>query len=233
MTFPVPRVSEYDAAGIPTGQSVEFVLELSRRLNLEPEIRDTVFDRIIDAIEAGECDFSLAGHIITPDRLERIEMIPYLQGRQQVVVQFGNPEGFEEVIDLCGRAVSARTGTVQEALVLGTGAYENSGLNDACAEAGMPDIDLVAFPGELEAVEALLAGEVQAFLGSTTWIAEYPDELALAPAVSLPDYLTAMGVRKDHPLLTKALREALDAMIADGTYLEIHNRWGVGRPLGG
>lgn len=231
MTFPVARVAVYDAAGQPTGQSVEFALELARRLNLEPQILDVVFEEIIDAIEAGECDFSLAGHFITPERLERIEMIPYLKGRQQLVVPFGNPEAFDDALDLCGRKVSSRSGTIQEELVLGVGLYQGSGLNDACTDADLSPIDLVTFPGESEAVDALRDGEVVAFLGGTTWVAEYPDELALAPAVDLPEFSNGIGVHKDHPLLGNALRSSLAAMIADGTYLRIHDTWGVGQPI--
>jgi polar amino acid transport system substrate-binding protein len=231
MVFGVPRVAVYDANEEPTGQSVEFVLELAHRLNLEPELRDTIFEDIIGAIEAGDCDFSLAGHFITPERLERIEMIPYLKGRQQIVVRYGNPEGFEDSKDLCGKAVSSRAGTIQEDLVRGVGLYQGSGLDDVCAEAGLPSIDLVTFPGEAEAVDALLQGEVVVFLGGTTWLAEYPDELALVPAVVLPEYTNGIGVRKDHPLLANALRSSLAAIIADGTYLRIHNTWGVGQPI--
>ena len=225
MTFPVARVSFYDAAGELAGQSVEFALELARRLGLEPEIRDTIFEEIIDAIEAGDCDFSLAGHFITPERLERIEMIPYLKGRQQMVVQFGNPEGIDDSVDICGRPVSSRAGTIQEDLILGVGLYEGSGLNDACAEAVLTPIDLVTFPGEAEAIDTLRQGEVVAFLGGTTWVAEFPDELAIAPNVELPEFTNGIGVSKEHPLLTNALRSALDAMVADGTYLSIQDEW--------
>jgi polar amino acid transport system substrate-binding protein len=231
IAFPVPLVAVYDATGEPTGQSVEFALGLAQRLNLEPEVRDTTFEDIIDAVEAGDCDFSLAGHIITPERLKRIEMIPYLKGRFALVVRYGNPEGFEDSEDLCGMGVSSVAGSIQEEMVRGVGLYRDSGLNDACAEADLPPIDLVTFPGEAEAVAALRLGEVVAFLGGSTWLAEYPDELAIAPAVVLPDYNNGIGVRKDHPLLADALRSSLDAMIADGTYLRIHNTWGVGEPI--
>lgn len=231
MAFGVPRVAVYDATGEPSGQSVEFALELARRLHLQPELKDTIFEVIIDTIEAGDCDFSVAGHFITAERLERIELIPYLKGRMQIIVSFGNPEGVEDSTDLCGRTVSSRAGTIQADLVLGVGLYEGSGLNDNCAAADLAPIELVTFPGEAEAVDALRQGEVVAFLGGTTWLAEYPDELALASAVVLPDFSNGIGVRKDHPLLAEALRASLEAMIADGTYQAIHNTWGVGQPI--
>jgi polar amino acid transport system substrate-binding protein len=231
MAFGVPRVAIFDSTGEPGGQSVEFALELARRLSLQPELRDTIFEDIIDSIESGDCDFSVAGHIITLERLERIELIPYLKGRQQVVVAFGNPEGIEDSTDLCGRMVSSRAGTIQEDLVRGVGPYEGSGLNDECAAANLPPIELTTFPGEMEAVEALLEGTVVAFLGGTTWLVEYPDDLALASSVVLPEFNNGIGVRKDHPLLTGALRSALEAMIDDGTYQEIHDTWGVGQPI--
>ena len=231
MAFGVPRVAEYDAAGEPSGQSVEFALELARRLSLQPELKDSVFEAIIDDIEAGGCDLSVAGHIITAERLERIELIPYLEGRMQVVVAYGNPESVEDSTDLCGQTVSSRAGTIQEDLVLGVGLYEGSGLNDTCAAADLAPIDLVTFPGEAEAVDALRQGEVVAFLGGTTWLVEYPTELALATAVVLPEYSNGIGVRKDHRVLADELRSSLEAMIADGTYHSIHNTWGVGQPI--
>ena len=231
MAFGVPRVAIYDSTGEPVGQSVEFAVELARRLSLQPELRDSIFEDIIDSIESGDCDFSVAGHIITLERLERIDLIPYLKGRQQVVVAFGNPEGVADPTDLCGRMVSSRAGTIQEDLVRGVGPYEGSGLNDECAATDLPPIELITFPGEMEAVDALLQGTVVAFLGGTTWLVEYPNDLALASAVVLPDFSNGIGVRKDHPLLAAALRSALEAMIADGTYQAIHNTWGVGQPI--
>lgn len=229
--FPVPRFAEFDAAGEPTGASVEMAVELARRIGLEIEHRNTVFEEILPDIEAGDCDLGLAGHIITPEREERITMVPYLRGRQQLIVRTGNPDGFDELTDLCGEEVLTRAGSLQEELVHGTGPYEGEGLNDQCAAAGEPELELTTYPGEAEAVEAFVDGEGAAFLGSTLWVSEHPADLELARAVTLPDYTTGIGINREDVRLADAIRDAMDDLIADGTYHAILDEWGVGQPL--
>lgn len=229
--FPVPRFAELDPTGEPRGASVDLAAEIAERIGLAIEHRDTVFEDIIPDLESGACDLGLAGHIITPEREERITMVPYLRGQQELTVRIGNPEGFDELTDLCGETVLTRSGSIQEQLVLGTGAYADDGLNDRCEAAGEEPLDLETYPGEAEAVEAFIGGEGAAFLGGSVWVAENPDELEEAATVVLPGYTNGIGINRDDRQLAEAIRAALDEMIDDGTYLEILNEWGVGQPL--
>jgi hypothetical protein len=65
---------------------------------------------------------------------------------------------------------------------------EGFGVNDDCAAADLPPIELVTSAVEMEAVDALLEGAVVVFLGETTRVVEYPNDLVLASAVVLPDF---------------------------------------------
>ena len=87
------RMGFLDANGKPSGVNIEIAREIAERLDLEAEIRETAFEDLIDAVAGGLCDMSISSQHITQTRLERIDMVPYTQGVQHVVVRVGNPAG--------------------------------------------------------------------------------------------------------------------------------------------
>ena len=136
------------------------------------------------------------------------------------LVATGNPAGIETLDDLCGKAVSATTGTTHVDLVMGSGDYAGQGINDACSAAGEPPIDLRTTATEFEAVTALLEGDVVAYLGNPSFAFEYLNQIEYADA-TLPPARQGITVARDHPVLLTAVHATLAEMFADGTYREI------------
>lgn len=220
------RMGFLDESGKPAGVDIELAGEIARRLGLEAEIRETPFEALIDAVAGGLCDISISSQHITSTRLERIDMLPYAQGVQHVVVRAGNPAGIVRLTDLCGKVLAVQTGSTHVDLVLGQGDHTGAGIDRDCAAAGKPKVDLRQFDDDGDAIKALAGGTADAYIGSDFIAIDRPTEFALATA--LPPIRNGIGLPKDHPALRAAVDGALQAMIGDGTYLAILERFGVG-----
>ncbi len=219
------RMGFRDTNGEPAGVNIEIAVEIARRLNLEPQIRETPFEELIDAVATGLCDISISSQHITQTRLERIDMLPYTQGSQHVVVQAGNPAGIRVLTDLCGRVLAVQTGSTHVDLVVGQGDHSGAGINRDCAAAGRPDVDLRQFDDDADAIAALDEGTAHGYIGSDFIAVDRPSEFELA--TELPPTRNGIGVPKDHSALRAAVEAAFQAMVGDGTYLAILERFGL------
>jgi polar amino acid transport system substrate-binding protein len=98
---------------------------------------------------------------------------------------------------------------------------------DACKD---NPIDIKAFPDNPTAVQELILGRVDAHLSDDP-VAAYSALQSEGDLVELAvtgfeaaEY--GIGVRKESPDLQAVLERALAAIIADGTYAEILDKWG-------
>jgi len=189
-------------------------------MGLEADLRETSFPELLAAVDEHACDASISSQNIVSERLERIDFVPYTRAGQRVLVAAGNPRDVFGLEELCGLRVSAGEGTTHVDLVAGTGDFAGQGLSELCAQLGRAPIELETFPAEDEAVAALMAGAVDAHLGNPNYVFEHPQGLELSLA-TLPAARQGIGVAKDRPSIRQAVEEALEAMIADGTYHEV------------
>jgi polar amino acid transport system substrate-binding protein len=224
-SFNRTRFAERDANGEPFGVDVEIGQVIADALGREAEIVDVPFDELIDAVVARQCDVTIAGQFITQDRLAQIGMVPYREGAPNVIVPAGNPLGIDAAVDLCARSFAVVAATVYVDMVIGAGDYVGEGINDACLDAGVAPVDLRQFPDQQQAEAALSAGDVDAYAGNEALAVERPGEFELT--FELPRARNGIGHRLDAALLDAALRDALRAVIADGRYLAILERYGA------
>ena len=202
------------------GYNVSFAREIGARLGLDVELQQPLFEDVIDLVAGHECDISVSSQNITASRLARISMIPYTKSHQPILVAVGNPRHIDSLQALCGLAVSATAGTTHVDLIRGAGDYADASLNDDCREAARDPIDLKLFETDDAAFNALLEGDVVAYLGNTGFIVDHDDFVDYAQ-ISMPQARQGIGVAIDHPALFAAVDSALNTMIADGTYRRI------------
>lgn len=229
--LPYPPQEFFDPAGEPIGSDIEIGQEIARRLGLEPEIVNSIFDTIIDAALSGKCDIIISAQSINSEREQLVTMIPYFKAGQTFLVPAENPGDLRNELDLCGARVATQSGTIQSELVNGTGDYEGVGLSPACVAAGLSAIELHEFEKDDQAIAALIGGEVDTyFLDSPAagyHVLQQPAELALM-GLTLDVAVQGISVPPDYTGLSDAIRVALDSMIADGTYEAILDEYGVG-----
>lgn len=211
------RFAERDAAGQPFGVDVEIGLAIADQLGLEPVISEVAFEDLIDAIRNGQCDVTIGGQFITAARLALIDMIPYRQGTQHVVVAAGNPLGIDELADLCGRTVAIVEGTIHVDIL--------SDVSDDCDAAGREAVEAAEYPTEADAEAALSSGDAVAYIGNDFITVERPDTFELS--VALPPLRNGICHRLGAIALDAAVRAALRTIIGDGTYDDILEKYDV------
>ncbi len=230
--IPYPPQEFFDANGNPTGSDIDIGTEIAKRLGLGVAVNNTVFDTIIAALQGNKCDIIISAQNITSDRIKKVDMIPFFNAGQSFVVAKGNPDGIKTTDDLCGKIISAETGTTEADYLAGTGDYKGQGLTQACASKSKPAINIKEFEKDSDALLALQAGQVAAYFADSPvagyYTVQHADEFELAPIPPLQPALEGISIQNDagHKELRDAVQQVLVSMINDGTYLTILKKYG-------
>ena len=180
--------------------------ELCRRADLECEWVLNEWETMIPDLVAEEFDAILAGMSITAIREELIDFTEAYYPPTPSVYVAGAGAGDE-----------AAQGTI--------GVTANTIYSDYFTGLGRP---FVSLDGSIDAVDAVLNGEVDAVLVDHGYgvekLAEYEGQLAIVGPSILLDRGLGIGVRKDSDL-KGSLNEALESMKADGSLNALIIKW--------
>ena len=222
--IPYPPQEFFDSQGNPTGADPDISAELAKRLGLTVQIENSVFDTIIAALTSGKCDLIISAQNITPERVAKVDMVPYFKAGQSFVVAKGNPAAIKTTDDLCGKSIAAESGTTEID-------YVNKTLSPACATAGKAKIDLKEFQKDTDALSALSSGNVDAYFADSPtagyYTVQHPDQFELAPIKPLAPAAEGISLPQKHPGLLAAVVTALKSMMDDGTYTQILTKYGI------
>lgn len=216
-----------------TGMEIDLANEIAKRLCLTPNIQNVQFNTIIAGITTGSAgnqyyDLSISAFTITTDRQKQVDMIPYFQAGESMLVPTGNPKNIKSKTDLCGLAVGVESGTTEEAEIK-SGDPTNPGLNDAGGACQNNPVKLISLPTEDQVIAQLLNGSVDVAYQDSPVSGYYahlnPGKFQEITTVSpSPEGIV---VRNDNSAFESAIKTVLAAMRADGTYLKILNTWGL------
>jgi polar amino acid transport system substrate-binding protein len=222
--IPYPPQEFFDDNGNPTGADPDIAAELAKRLGLELQVENSVFDTIIAAVTSGKCDIIISAQNITDERVAQVDMIPYFKAGQSFVVAKGNPAGIKTTDDLCGKSIAAESGTTEVDYVKKT-------LTPACTSGGKAAIDLKEFQKDSDALAALSSGNVDAYFADSPvagyYTVQHPDQFDLAPIKPLDPAPEGISVPQGKHGLRDAIVTALKSMIDDGTYTQILTKYGI------
>jgi len=140
-----------------------------------------------------------------------------------LLVHQGNPKHIFSLSSLCGHTVDLEGGTLQES--------EAKAQSQTCKDLGLGPVNVLAFPTDAAALDAFQAGK------SDAHIDDYPVIAYLSRTLGEGKYavggrpfrivLYGIVVSKKNPELRGAVRSALLALITDGTYDKILDKWGL------
>ncbi len=236
--IPYPPQEFYDANGNPQGLDVDLGNEIGKRLGLQVQWVNSVFDTIIAAVTSGKCDIIISAQNITPDRQKQVSMIPYFSAGQSFVALKGNPDNINTVLDLCGKSAAAESGTTEADYLQGTGTYVGKGVVQQCAAAGKPAVTVVVTQKDTDALQQLQAKKVVIYSTDSPVAAYYtiqhPDLFQVVGQVIEPiqEGISVPCGQADctNAALSQvgqAVHDTLKAMMADGTYLKILQKWNL------
>lgn len=226
---PYPPFEMFESEGSEqiTGLDYDLGQAIAAKLGVRFDFTATKFDSIVPSIQAGKFDVVMSAITDTKERQQVLTFVDYSASGSGILVAKGNPERITTLTDLCGRAVAAQSGTKQAKLL-----QEDS----PCQQAGKPEVQLSVFPKDADAQLAIKSGKVvadfmdkpaAAYLAQT---AEDGNAFEVIEDAQYPNGVDAtpngIGVAKSSEALANSIQKALQALMDDGTYLRILDKYG-------
>lgn len=220
-TYPPMEYFEDDGTTF-TGVDYELAEEIGKHLGLEVEHHNSDFGTMIPSLQAGRVDMVISYATVTKEREEVVDFVQYSEAGMALLVKAGNPEGIESLDDLCGHSVGLLAGAIQVPLV-----EEQS---DKCEDAGEDPITINQQAKESEVQLLLRNGRIAADVLDAP-VAAYSAAESDGAFEMLPETYNpkphGIMVLKGNDELRDAIQAALQAMMDDGTYQEILDKYDV------
>jgi len=205
------------------GFDVDLFNAVAAKLGLTTEWESAAFDAIIPGILSGKYEAGVSSFTINDERKQQVNMISYFSAGTQWGTKTGNPSGVQPD-DACGKKVAVQTNTVQDTDDL------SSKRQDACKSAGKPAITIDRYQRQDQATAAVVSGKDDAMLADSPVLA-YAVKQTNGQLELLGDIYDAAPygyvVQKDQTEFAQAVADAVQALITDGTYKTILDKWGV------
>lgn len=212
------------------GIDPEIGAALGQKLGVTFTFTNGKFDGLITSLQTGRSDIVMSAMSDTKARQQGlddkgkkigngVDFVDYYNSGSSLLVQKGNPKGVKALGDLCGQSVAVQRGTIYE------DAFKKQ--KTACGSKGLT---IQAFDTDAEAQTRVKAGGAVADLNDTpvaAYIAQKSGNGADFEVAGPPSDAGPFGiaVSKDDTQLRDAIKAAMDAIVADGTYARILQKW--------
>ncbi len=194
------------------------------KLGVKFQFTNATFDGLIPAVRSKRFDLVMSAMSDTKKRQPQLDFVDYFNAGTSILVKKGNPENINSLDDLCGKTVALQRGTTQEDVAKAQQAK--------CTSAGKAAIKLLTFDKDTDALLQIKGGRAVADMNDFP-VAAYnaktsgggSDFEVVGEQIEAGPY--GIGVRKEDTQLRDALQAALKAIIADGTYDKVLEKWNV------
>jgi polar amino acid transport system substrate-binding protein len=209
----------------PIGYEVDLAKAVAAKLGVTVTHQDMAFGSLITSLQSGRVDLTMAAMNDTAERQQQIDFVDYFRSGITIMTRKGNPDGITGPDALCGEAVAVVQGTSHQEF-----AAEKSA---ECTSSGQGALTVTATDSDTQNQNQLRTGRVAAILNdlpSAVYIARTAGDgefFEVVPGEPINGGPYGIGVSKDNPQLTEAVRGALQALVAEGTYGQILEAWGV------
>jgi polar amino acid transport system substrate-binding protein len=215
----------YDTDGTTVlGFDKELADALSKQLGVPFEFKNASFDGLITSLKSQRIDVVISGMSDTKERQASVDFVDYYTAGAMLLVKKGNPENLKTLADLCGKTIAVQRATTQEGY-----AEEQS---KTCKKDGKKAIEILSFDRETEALLQIKQGRAVAGLEDYP-VASYNARTSGngADFEVAGDQIEAgplgIAVAKQDTELRDVIQKALDAIIDDGTYKKLIDKWEI------
>ncbi len=201
------------------GFDVDLFNAVAGKLGLKTDWKTAKFDDIIPGVGSGKYNIGVSSFTVNKDRLQQVTMVSYYSAGTQWAAKTGasiDPD------NACGKKIAVQTATVQ--------ADDIAARSKKCTDGGKPAITVDQYQAQSDATSAVVSGKDDAMLADSPVCAyavkQTNGQLALAGQIydSAP---YGYVLPKDQTDFGAAIASAVQALIADGTYKKILDKWGV------
>ncbi|BCJ63280.1 ABC transporter substrate-binding protein [Polymorphospora rubra] len=219
-TYPPAEYLDTDGSTV-IGFDVDLFNAVAAKLGLKTEYVSAPFDALLPGVTSGQYEVGVSSFTINPERLQTVTMVSYFEAGTQWATKAGNPAGINPD-DACGKKIAVQTGTVQ--------LDDITARSEKCVTDGKPAITIDQYQAQSDATAAVVSGKNDAMLADSP-VGAYAVKQTNGQLELLGDIYESApygyAVTKDQQAFAEVLRDALKALIADGTYEAALANWGV------
>jgi polar amino acid transport system substrate-binding protein len=224
--FSAPLDFYADDNTTPIGSETDIAQLVADGLGLELELVPTDWANWPLSTQSGDVDVTVSNVTVTEERKQLFDFSSYRVDNLGFLAKAGSDLTITQPADVAGLTIAVGSGTNQEKILL---AWDQQ--NRA---AGLAPVDVQYFQNDSDTTLALQSGRIDLSFG--------PNATAAYKAATAPDDFTVVGtVNGGWPDtaqiavatakgngLAPAITAALNGAIADGSYAEVLERWGLG-----
>ncbi|MFE4961777.1 ABC transporter substrate-binding protein [Streptomyces sp. NPDC056660] len=227
---------EYMESGKAVGVDPDIAEALGKQLGVKFDFQNGKFDQLIVGLQSNRFNVIMSAMNDTKDRQNGIDsdsgkkvgsgvdFVDYFTAGTSILVQKGNPKGITSLDDLCGKVVALQKGTTSEGIA--------KAQSEKCTKDGNKAITLQTFDTDPEALLRLKQGASVADLNDFP-VAAYnaktsnsgKDFEVVGEQIEAGPY--GIAVSKENTQLRDALQAAMAAIIKNGDYQKILEKWNV------
>ncbi|MFD4508800.1 ABC transporter substrate-binding protein [Streptomyces sp. NPDC058457] len=227
---------EYMENGKAVGVDPDIADALGKQLGVKFEFQNGKFDQLIVGLQANRFNAIMSAMNDTKARQDGVDsdtgnkvgngvdFVDYFTAGTSILVQKGNPKGIKSLDDLCGQVVALQKGTTSEGIA--------KAQSTKCTKDGKKAITLQTFDTDPEALLRLKQGASVADLNDFP-VAAYnaktsgsgKDFEVVGEQIEAGPY--GIAVSKENTQLRDAIQAAVAAIIKNGDYQKILEKWNV------
>ncbi|GAA3051320.1 ABC transporter substrate-binding protein [Kitasatospora albolonga] len=216
---------EFKDGGKITGIDPDLADALAKQLGVKFQIQDAGFDTLITSLSTKRIDLIMSAMTDNKERQGKgVDFVDYFKAGTSILVQKGNPKGIKTLEDLCGQTVALQKATVNEDTA--------KAQSDKCKAAGKAEITIQGYEHDGEALLKLKSGAAVADLNDYP-VAAYNAQTSgggkdfEVVGEQIDPGLYGIGVSKENAQLRDAVKAGLEALIANGEYAKILDKYNV------
>jgi polar amino acid transport system substrate-binding protein len=203
------------------GMDADLAKALASVMGLKADVKNQTFDSIIPGLAAGKYDLGMSSFTDTKEREKTVDFVTYFSAGTSFYAKAQGAPAVNGLADLCGLKVAVEKGTTQ--------ADDSNAQSKKCTAAGKKAVSVSVFPDQNGANLALSSGRAQIGMADSP-VADYQVKKSngqfklLGTPYGTAPYGIAMSKTSD---LAKPVLAGIKALIANGQYKSILNKWGI------
>jgi polar amino acid transport system substrate-binding protein len=214
-----PPVESFASDGTTAiGIDPDIAKALGEKLGVTLTFTNATFDGLITSLTSKRIDLIMSAMSDTKKRQASIDFVDYFIVGTSIIVKKGNPENIQSLDDFCGKTIAIQQGTTQDDVA--------EAQKKTCGAKGL---HILKFPTDPEALLQVKQGRAVAdmndFPVAADTVKKTSDYEVVGEQIEAGPY--GIGVRKEDTQLRDALKAAMQAIIDDGTYTNILEKYQV------
>jgi polar amino acid transport system substrate-binding protein len=203
------------------GMDADLSKALGAAMGLKVNIVNVTFDGIIPGMAAGRYQIGASSFTDTKAREKTVDFVDYASVGEAFYTKTHGGVNIKGIGNICGLSVAVETGTTEE--------RDAKAQSKTCTKAGKKAVNVLSFPSQNSANEAVASGRAQLGFADAPPVAYQIRKSGgqfklVGKAFATAPYGIAVAKSSG---LTKAVKAAMLHLIKNGTYGKIFKKWGI------